>query len=111
MKLGIVSLSEGFLATVGVGAAVVLLISAGALITTQYRVRLLFVEIERANNMARKLADDSSQLALDLSKAALPAAVSRRAGQMGFAAADVNNTVLMEVAPKTLIREHMEVRK
>ena len=92
-------ISERFLFVV----AIVLILSAGALVTTQYRVRLLFVEIERAN--------DSSQLALDLSKAALPAAVSRRAGEMGFIAADVTNTVLFEVEPQVLLKEHMEVRK
>lgn len=86
-------ISERFLFVVALVSAIVLILSAGALVTTQYRVRLLFVEIERANDMARKLADDSSQLALDLSKAALPAAVSRRAGEMGFIAADVTNTV------------------
>lgn len=92
-------------------SAIVLIVSAGALVTTQYRVRLLFVEIERANNDGRRLADDSSQLALDLSKAALPAAVSKRAGDMGFIAADVNNTVLFEVEPQVLFKEHLEVRK
>ena len=102
--------SERFLFIAALLSAIVLILSAGAL-TTQYRVRLLFVEIERANDVARKLADDSSQLALDLSKAALPAAVSRRAGEMGFIAADVNNTVLFEVEPQVLLKEHMEVRK
>lgn len=111
MKLGLVSISDKFLFCIGFLSVLVLLVSAAALVTTQYRVRLLFVEIERANDVARRLADDSSQLALDLSKAALPAAVSRRAVQLGFATADVNNTVLLEVAPKALVREHMEVRK
>jgi cell division protein FtsL len=99
--------SERFLFIAALLSAIVLILSAGALVTTQYRVRLLFVEID----VARKLADDSSQLALDLSKAALPAAVSRRAGEMGFIAADVNNTVLFEVEPQVLLKEHMEVRK
>ena len=67
--------SERFLFVMALISAVVLLLSGAALVTTQYRVRLLFVEIERANDVARRLSDDSSQLALDLSKAALPAAV------------------------------------
>ena len=96
--------SERFLFIAALLSAIVLILSAGALVTTQYRVRLLFVEIERANDVARKLADDSSQLAL-------AAAVSRRAGEMGFIAADVNNTVLFEVEPQVLLKEHMEVRK
>ena len=92
--------SDRFLFIAALLSAIVLILSAGALVT-----------IERANDVARKLADDSSQLALDLSKAALPAAVSRRAGEMGFIAADVNNTVLFEVEPQVLLKEHMEVRK
>ena len=105
------SLSERFLFAAAFVSAVVLIVSAGALVTAQYRVRLLFVEIERANDAGRRLADDSSQLALDLSKAALPAAVSKRAGDMGFIAADASNTVLFEVEPQVLLKEHMEVRK
>ena len=104
-------LSDRFLFAAAFISAIVLIVSAGTLVTTQYRVRLLFVEIERANDVGRRLADDSSQLALDLSKAALPAAVSRRAGEMGFIAADVSNTVLFEVEPQVLLKEHMEVRK
>ena len=111
MKFNLAFMSERLLFLIGFASALVCVISAGVLVTTQYRVRLLFVEIERANDVARRLSDDSSQLALDLSKAALPAAVSRRAREMGFAPADVNNTVLLEVAPKALVREHMEIRK
>ena len=48
---------------------------------------------------------------MDLSKAALPAAVSKRAGEMGFIAGDISNTVLFEVEPQVLLKEHMEVRK
>lgn len=111
IKARLVMLSDRLLFFIGFVSVIVLLLSAGLLVTTQYRVRLLFVEIERANDVARRLADDSSQLQLDLSKAALPAAVSRRAHELGFAAADVNNTVLIDVAPKALLREHMEIRK
>ena len=56
--------SERFLFIAALLSAIVLILSAGALVTTQYRVRLLFVEIERANDVARKLADDSSQLCM-----------------------------------------------
>ena len=41
--------SERFLFIAALLSAIVLILSAGALVTTQYRVRLLFVEIERAN--------------------------------------------------------------
>ena len=111
MKGGVAFFCERVLFFAAIVSAAVLILSAGVLITTQYRVRMLFVEIERANDLTRRLSDDSSQLALDLSKAALPAAVSRRARAMGFAPAGVSNTVLLEVAPMALIQGHMEVRK
>ena len=100
---------KGMLFAAAFVSSIVLILSAGALVTTQYRVRLLFVEIERANDMARKLSDDASQLSLDLSKAALPAAVSRRAAELGLVTADVNNTILFEVEPQVLLKERMEV--
>ena len=104
-------ISERVMQTVAFISAIVLLLSAGALVTTQYRVRVLFVEIERANEAARRLMDDSSQLALDLSKAALPAAVSSRAKKMGFEPADITRTILLEVEPSKLLPERMEVGK
>ena len=111
MKNALAFFSERLLFVMALISAVVLVLSAGALVTTQYRVRMLFVEIERANDVTRRLSDDSSQLALDLSKAALPAAVSHRARAMGFSPAGVTNTVLLEVVPMALIQGHMEVRK
>lgn len=111
MRFNVGRLSESFLFLVALVSVVVLWSSACALVWTQYRVRLLFTEIERANDMARRLSDDSSQLALDLSKAALPAAVSEKARQMGFAPADLAATVLLEVSPEELAQRHLEVRK
>ena len=111
MRFNVGRLSEPFLFLVALVSVVVLWSSACALVWTQYRVRLLFTEIERANDMARRLSDDSSQLALDLSKAALPGAVSEKARQMGFAPADLAATVLLEVSPEELAQRHLEVRK
>ena len=102
MRFNVGRLSEPFLFLVALVSVVVLWSSACALVWTQYRVRLLFTEIERANDMARRLSDDSSQLALDLSKAAR---------QMGFAPADLAATVLLEVSPEELAQRHLEVRK
>lgn len=104
-------ISDGVLSAVAGVSAVALVASVALLITTQYRVRLLTTEIDRANATAQHLADDSSQLALDMSKAALPAAVSSRAAQLGFTTADITNTVLIEVSKDRLNKEHMEVYK
>ena len=86
MRFNVGRLSEPFLFLVALVSVVVLWSSACALVWTQYRVRLLFTEIERANDMARRLSDDSSQLALAA-------------------------TVLLEVSPEELAQRHLEVRK
>jgi cell division protein FtsL len=78
-------------------AAVVLVFSAVQLISTQYTVRQLFIEIERAEDVGRRLADDGNQLATDLSKAALPSIVSRRAQAMDFVPPDIRKTRMIEV--------------
>lgn len=111
MRLNIGRLSEPLLFAIAFASTIVLWVSACSLVWTQYRVRLLFVEIERAGEMGRRLADDSSQLAIDLSRAALPAAVNRRARAMGFAPADLSDTVLLEVAPEEMSQQHLEVHK
>lgn len=94
--------TEPFLKFIAVCSSAVLLVSAAALVTVQYQVRLLFIEIERAHDDARKLSDDASQLELDLSKASLPAAVEEKATALGFSPARVNNTVILEVDPAEL---------
>lgn len=111
MRFSFGRLSEHLILLVGVLSIVVLWVSACSLVWTQYRVRLLFAEIERANVVTRQLADDSSQLALDLSRAALPAAVSARAQGMGFAPAVLSDTVLLEVGPEEMTQRHLEVHK
>ena len=72
MRFSLSRLSEPLILFIGGVSVVVLWVSACSLVWTQYRVRLLFAEIERAGDMSRRLSDDSSQLSLDLSRAALP---------------------------------------
>ena len=55
MRFNVGRLSEPFLFLVALVLVVVLWSSACALVWTQYRVRLLFTEIERAKDMARRL--------------------------------------------------------
>ena len=102
--------TEPFLGFIAFCSTAVLLASAAALVTVQYQVRMLFIEIERAHEVSRKLADDASQLELDLSRASLPAAVAEKATAMGFAPARVNNTVIVEVDPSELTPDPMKVR-
>ena len=109
MRFSLSRLSEPLILFIGGVSVVVLWVSACSLVWTQYRVRLLFAEIERAGDMSRRLSDDSSQLSLDLSRAALPAAVNAR--QLGYAPAELSDTVLVEVAPEELTQQHLEVHK
>lgn len=95
-------------AAVTLVAAVVLLLSAVELIHTQYTVRQLFIEIEKAQDVARRLTDDGNQLATDLSKAALPAIVSRRAQAMDFVAPDIRKTRMIEVPDEWLENKSSE---
>ncbi len=111
MRFSLSRFSEPLILFVGAVSVVVLWVSACSLVWTQYRVRLLFAEIERAGDMARRLSDDSSQLALDLSRAALPAAVNERARKLGFAPAELSDTVLIDVAPEEMTQRHLEVHK
>lgn len=78
-------------------AVSVLMGSSLAVVYTQYKARALFVEIERANDVTRRLSDDASQLALDLSRAALPSQVNERAVAMGFHNATVKNTIMLPI--------------
>ena len=110
MRFSLSRLSEPLILFIGGVSVVVLWVSACSLVWTQYRVRLLFAEIERAGDMSRRLSDDSSQLSLDLSRAALPAAVNARARQFGYAP-ELSDTVLVEVAPEELTQQHLEVHK
>ena len=72
----------------------------------------LFARLDTVpRDMSRRLSDDSSQLSLDLSRAALPAAVNARARQLGYAPAELSDTVLVEVAPEELTQQHLEVQK
>lgn len=111
MRFSLSRLSEPLILFIGGVSVVVLWVSACSLVWTQYRVRLLFAEIERVGDMSRRLSDDSSQLSLDLSRAALPAAVNARARQLGYAPAELSDTVLVEVAPEELTQQHLEVHK
>ena len=111
MRLSLARFSEPLIALIGFISFVVLWVSACSLVWTQYRVRLLFAEIERAGEVSRRLADESSQLALDLSRDALPAAVNARARTMGYAPAELSDTVLIDVSPDEMTKRHLEVHK
>ena len=92
-------------------AAIVLVFSATELIRTQYTVRQLFIEIERAEDVGRRLADDGNQLATDLSKAAMPSIVNRRAQAMDFVPPDIRKTRMIEVPDALIEGKKSEVAK
>ena len=105
------AVSEKFLMAVGFVATVVLLVSAAGLVTSHHKSRSLFNQIEKAHEEGRRLADDATQLQLDLSRAGLTAVVQSRAVKLGFEKADINTTRILEVDEKTLTKGRMEVRK
>lgn len=113
MKASFYVFSERFLLFVALVSTAVLLLSGFYLVTTQYRVRMLVVEKERAEKVRHELMDAASQLALDRASAALPKNVMERAKAMGYVAASVSNAniVLIEVEKGAIEGNYLEVKK
>ncbi len=111
MKFNMARFSDRILSCVAVVSALVLLTSCFELVKTQYQVRMLTAEKERAERVRHALLDEASQLALDLSKAALPKSVIERASELGYVNADVTNTVMIQVAADKFGKISLEVRK
>lgn len=111
MRFSLTQISDRVLTVVAVASGVVLLLSCFALVRMQYDVRTLTAEKERAERVRHALTDEASQLALDLSKAALPKYVIERAGALGYVNADVTNTVMIQVPASKLSHIRLEVHK
>lgn len=111
MRLNLTQLSDRVLKLVALISGIVLFVSCFELVRMQYEVRMLTAEKERAERVRHALLDEASQLALDLSKAALPKYVIERAGELGFVNADVTNTVMIQVPASQLGHIRLEVRK
>lgn len=103
--------SDRVLSFIAIASAIVLFISCFYLVQSQYKVRMLTAEKERVERVRHALLDESSQLALELSRAALPKYVISRANELGYVNADVKNTVMIQVPANQFGRIRLEVRK
>jgi len=111
MRINLAAFSERVLFVIAVVSSLVLFVSCFTLVKTQYEVRMLTVEKERAERVRHALLDEASQLALDQSRAALPKYVTERAAALGYVNADVSNTVMIEVPADEIRQIRLEVNK
>ncbi len=109
MSWHLTAISDRILSLAAFVATVALISGAAAMITTQYKIRQVFAEVETEKRIDRELQDDASQLNIDLARAGLPAAVSAKAGKMGFSTAEWDRTVMVEVPKERLDQDQMEV--
>ena len=68
-----------------------------ALVTSQYRSRELFAELEVAQQETKTLESDGARLRSDLGRAAQPATVEAVARRLGMRAINSDRTVLLPV--------------
>jgi cell division protein FtsL len=77
--------------------AFLLVACALALVTSQYRARTLFAELEVAQQEAKTLEADGARLRSDLGRAAQPATVEAVARRLGMHAINPDRIVLLPV--------------
>jgi len=75
--------------------AVALFASALGLVTSQFRARSLFVDLEAAQQQARSLEDEASRLRVELGRLTQPANVAAAARGMGLAPIEATRTVFL----------------
>lgn len=109
MSWHLTAISDRVLSLSAFAATVALVWGAASMITTQYQIRQVFIEIETERRIERELQDDASQLNIDLARAGLPVAVSAKAGKNGFSTAELERTVMIEVPKQRLEHDQMEV--
>jgi cell division protein FtsL len=78
--------------------AVLLMASALALVTSQYRARGLFAELDVAQQQAAQGELESNRLRLELGRATQPAAIEAAARQLGLRPIDADHMALLPVA-------------
>ena len=79
-----------------VGALVAGLVACSlALITAQHRARGLFVELERAQQLAQQLEAEGNRLRVELGRVSQPASVEAAARQLGLRPVDSARTVFL----------------
>lgn len=66
-----------------------------SLITSQHRARGMFVELERAQQLAQRLEAEGNRLRVELGRVSQPASVESAARQFGLRPVDSGRTVFM----------------
>ncbi len=79
--------------------ALLLVASALALVTAQYRSRQLFAEGEVAQQEAKALAAEGARLRSDLGRIAQPATVEAVARRLGMRAINPEQVIILPAAP------------
>ena len=69
------------------------------IVTNQYTVRSLTVEIEHEQEVARRLQDDHREISIELAKVTLPGYVVQGARELGLEVARNENTVILQPKP------------
>jgi cell division protein FtsL len=72
-----------------------LVASSLSLITSQHRARGLFVELERAQQLAQQLEADGNRLRVELGRVSQPANVEAAARQLGLRTVDSARTAFL----------------
>jgi len=77
-----------------------------SLVTSQHRARGLFVELERAQQLAQQLEAEGSRLRVELGRVSQPATVEAAARQLGLRPVDSARTVFapMPQAPSEVAK-------
>jgi cell division protein FtsL len=78
--------------------AVLLVGSSLSLVTTQHRARTLFVDLERAQHLAKQLEAEGDRLRVDLGRASQPAVIESAARELGLKPVDGSRVVFLPAA-------------
>lgn len=89
----------------GIAVLVAALVACSlGLITSQHRARGLFVEVERAQQMAQQLEAEGNRLRVELGRASQPASVEAAARHLGLRPVDSAHTAFLP-APAARVEE------
>lgn len=74
-------------------------VAAMMVVHTQYRVRELVVDIERAQEESRRLQEEWRELSIELAKVSLPGYIVEGAKEMGLEPVSNEKTVILQPKP------------
>jgi cell division protein FtsL len=78
--------------------AALLVGSSLSLVTAQHRARTLFVDLERAQQLAKQLEAEGDRLRVDLGRASQPAVIESAARDLGLKPVDGSRVVFLPAA-------------